>query len=178
MPELITTTLLMTKRDQKNPTDNNRRRVQGWLLDRYEHVTQIDTPDTIWQLTAKDHFGHGLAVANLVAKPHLILAQISIALMPNYQNAFNSLSPKERSEFLCEVQLRLLSMDVDYSGVDEPLELIIIEASLSLDGLNRDTLLQRAACINRAGLSVLIMLNRRLGGDHQRPTDTASVTIH
>jgi hypothetical protein len=153
----------------QDPHDAIRRRVQNWLTTRFNNVVPQESQECFWQLTGLDEMGGGLDVSQFRSKPELIYIQGTIKLSPVHQQKFVKMSPKERFDFISELRLMLLSIDVEFSGIDDPLETILIVNPLFVDTLNRDAFINKLAWVNRGVLSMIVMLDRKFNDGVQSP---------
>ncbi len=166
----------MTK--TQNSSDQIRRRIEGWLAREFEKVLPFSDPGALWHLTAKDKNGRGFDVAQLAARPDRILVQATIEVLSNYRQRLAEMDARDRRDFICDLRLRLLSMDIEYKGLEYPLEQIVVAQLFFIDNLNRNVFFEKLASVNRAVLSILVMLDKKLAEDSALETFGANLTIH
>jgi hypothetical protein len=97
-------------------------------------------------------------------QPERIFIQARVVLTEGMRNSLAMLPARQRTEFIYDIQLRLLSMNTMYQGVLDPLEEIFIQQFIYIDSLTRDALLDKVFLVWRAMLSVLVLLDRQLAG--------------
>lgn len=146
----------------------NARNVYEWLTEFYASTKLHENVSGVfWHVEAKDTVG-GIDVVQFIAYPDRIIAQTVVAVAENHRAALADINPDDRKLFLCDIQLELLKMDVEFRGVVHPLEEIFIQQFLYPDGLNRNALVHMVLHVQKAALIVALMLDRKLDGGSSR----------
>ncbi|MCH7493861.1 DUF2299 family protein [bacterium] len=87
---------------------------------------------------------------------------VPLRLAPDSEKRFQSLGRERRNECLWSIRLGLLQMDVEFKGVEEPLEQITVHGYDFLDQLARGAFTLRLNHIHKGGLFVAWSLMRAL----------------
>lgn len=139
--------------------------VKNWLNIEWS-LSDIYDPNTHWilQATQKEDKagGQAFAVLQTTMFPDQLLIQGSVEVMPEMQKQITELSAAARQDLLWELRFGLLNMGVEFTGVTEPLELIMIRKSIWDDALTKDCFMNRVDEVNAAAVFILWTLQRRL----------------
>jgi hypothetical protein len=139
-----------------------------WLTEFYASTKLHENVSGVfWHVEAKDNVG-GVDVVQFVAFPDRIIAQTVVAVAENQRASLAEMNPENRKRLLCDIKLELLRMDVEFKGVDHPLEEIFIQQFLYPDGLNRNALVRMVLHVQKAALIVALMLDKELDGGTSR----------
>jgi hypothetical protein len=150
--------------DGNSDTVESLERVREWLTKQYPKLIETQAPHTFWFLKAFDNKGRAIDVMQFENQPERIFIQARVVLTEGMRNSLAMLPARQRTEFIYDIQLRLLSMNTMYQGVLDPLEEIFIQQFIYIDSLTRDALLDKVFLVWRAMLSVLVLLDRQLAG--------------
>lgn len=156
--------------------DALRARITAWLLGEGWQISEKPHGDALWLLEASDSQGRHVAVGQRRGKPEQILLEGAVGLSESHQQRFAELSPGPRQELLWELRFGLLALGVDFHGVQEPLQRVVIGHRIYEDGLTRDHFAQRLFQVRNAILTVLWTVARRL--DTGATTDSGDVGVN
>lgn len=148
-----------------NPDDSHdalRARITAWLLGEGWQIAEKPHGDALWLLEASDSQGRHVAVGQRRGKPEQILLEAAVGLSDTHQQRFGELAAGPRQELLWELRFGLLALGVDFQGVQEPLQRVVIGHRIYEDGLTRDLFAQRLCQVRNALLTVLWTVARRL----------------
>jgi hypothetical protein len=155
-----------------------RRRVETWLADYFDDVEPFADDTALWHLSATRKAGGGIQVVLLVDNPERLIVQSCVTLKADYKQRYKNLPSEERREFIYDLQLRLLNMDVDYDGVDDPLDTVRISQHVFIESLDRERFVRKLRWVNKGALSVMVMLAQRLPRGRVLEHIAGDVTIH
>lgn len=146
-----------------------RARVKEWLSTEWD-LSEIYDPNTSWIVQATNKTaaadGQAFVVLQTTIFPDQILIQGSAEVVPEMQEQLIAMPAAERREFLWDLRFGLLKLGVEFTGVVDPLELVMIRKTIWDDGLTKDVFMTRVDDVNSAVVFVIWMLQRRLpGGD-------------
>lgn len=170
----------MAKDHATNAIEHNKRRIYSWLVEYFSIVQTQSKPETIWSFEARNKPTEGsINVVQLHAKPERIIIQSGIGIAESNQNALGKMPSDDRVLFLCDLQLMLLKMGVEYIGATYPTDSVYIFDFLYPDPLTRNQFMQSVFKVHKAVWAVLIMLEKNLS--KREPSDPfaeASILIH
>jgi hypothetical protein len=155
--------------DESTTTDRfpKRARVKDWLSTEWS-LSDIYDPNTHWivQATNKDAKagGQSFVVLQTTVFPDQLLIQGSVEVVPETQKQLAEMPDADRRDLFWEIRFGLLNQGVEFTGVAEPLELVMIRKSIWDDALTKDCFMARIDEVNSAVIFVLWTLQRRLPG--------------
>lgn len=155
--------------DESTTTDRfpKRARVKDWLNTEWS-LSDIYDPNTHWivQATNKDAKagGQSFVVLQTTVFPDQLLIQGSVEVVPETQKQLAEMTAADRRDLFWEIRFGLLNQGVEFTGVAEPLELVMIRKSIWDDALTKDCFMARIDEVNSAVIFVLWTLQRRLPG--------------
>jgi hypothetical protein len=139
--------------------------VKDWL-DTEWSLSEAYDPNTSWVVQATNKSGAADGQAFVVLQttifPDQMLIQGSVAVEPEMQDQLAAMAAAERSEFLWELRFGLLKLGVEFIGVADPLEEVMIRKCIWDDGLTKDEFMNRVDQVNSAVIYVLWTLQRRM----------------
>lgn len=142
-----------------------RARVKGWLETEWL-LSEIYDPNTSWIVQATNRMaeadGQSFVVLQTPIFPEHMTIQASAEVEPEMREQFSALTSAERREFLWDLRFGLLKLGVEFIGVVDPLEEVMIRRSIYDDALTQDEFRNRVDQVNTAVLYVIWMLQRRL----------------
>ena len=118
--------------------------------------------DTLWLIRAEDAAQRRILIGQNKARPDQISLEARVNLVEAHQKMFENLPEEKRREILWELRFRLLSMNVDFAGVAEPMQAVVLTQRIYTDGLTKDTFLQRFFIVRNAVISVIWSIIRYL----------------
>lgn len=142
-----------------------RARVKNWLETEWL-LSEIFDPNTSWIVQATNKAPGAEAQAFVVLQttifPDQLLIQGSAEVDPEMQEQLSAMSAAERREFLWDLRFGLLKLGVEFTGVVDPLELVMVRKTIWDDALTKDEFMNRVDQVNSAVIYVIWMLQRRL----------------
>lgn len=139
--------------------------IKGWLETEWL-LSEIYDPSTSWVVQATNRSaaadGQSFAVLQTTIYPDQMLIQGSAEVVPEMQEQLTALTAAERSEFLWELRFGLLKLAVEFIGLVDPLEEVMIRKCIWDDALTKDEFFNRVDQVNSAVIYVIWMLQRRL----------------
>ena len=122
-------------------TDARFKEIQGkvrtWLGEEGWYVRDEPVPDTAWAITARDEQGRAILTAQRIGKPNLVVIQGALISGPDVLAKMRDLDQTERQEFYHNLQCGLLGMGVEYAGIGDPFENMLVVNRIYHDGLTR-----------------------------------------
>lgn len=142
-----------------------RARIKDWLETEWI-LSEIYDPNTSWVVQATNRTAaadcQSFVVLQTTIFPDQMLIQASAEVVPEMQEQLTALSAVERREFLWDLRFGLLKLGVEFIGVADPLELVMIRKTIWDDALTKDEFMNRVDHVNSAVIYVIWMLQRRL----------------
>ena len=102
-------------------------------------------------------------------------ARVTIA--DENRKMFESLPEEKRRENLWNLRFRLLSMNVDFAGVADPMQTVVLTQRMYTDGLTKDAFIQRFLTLRNAEIAVIWSIIQDLEGV-EPPAESAKPTEH
>ena len=154
----------MSPSEKEQILDVNRDRIQNWLMAEGWNIAEQPHPDLAWLIRAEDAGGRRI----LVGQPKLRQDQIHLEAIVNiadeHRQKFESLREDRRREILWRLRFRLLLMSVDFAGVAEPMQNVMLTQRMYLDGLTKDAFIQRFLMVRNAVIAVIWSIIQDLEG--------------
>lgn len=158
--------------------EETRAKVQNWLMGEGWQISEQVHPNMAWLIRADDAGGRRILLGqNKEREDHLIL-EANVNFAEDYRRKFDSLSEEKRREILWRLRFRLLTMNVDFAGVTEPLENVMLTQRMYLDGLTKDAFIQRFLVVRNAVLSVMWSIIQDLEGVEPPSESVEPKTTH
>jgi hypothetical protein len=157
-------------------TDNTRDQVQNWLMNEGWQISEQSHPNLTWLIRAEDAAQRRILVGQSKARPDMILLEARVNLADEHRKMFENLPQEKRRKILWDLRFRLLSMQVDFAGVTEPMQSVQVTQRIYLDGLTKDNFLQRFSNVRNALITVIWSIIRNLEGV-EPPAESGEPTI-
>lgn len=141
--------------DETPEIQDLRGKVQTWLMGEGWKLMEKNHPDMVWLVEAEDAAHRRLLVGQSKMPPDQLRIVASVTVAPSHKAQFESLPAAVRKEALWALRFRLLAMNVDFSGVGEPLERVEVARRMYLDGLGKDAFLERVSGVRNALIAVI-----------------------
>jgi hypothetical protein len=100
-----------------------------------------------------------------------------VNLADEHQKMFGTLAADRRREILWNLRFRLLAMNVDFVGVADPMQSVMLTQRIYLDGLTKDNFLKRFLIVRNAVITVIWSIIQYLE-DVEPPAESAGSTKH
>ena len=159
---------LMLEEDSMNPVENKKpselkEQIRTWLNENGWRVQQQKArPETMWALAATDSQGQKIVVGQTVDRENAITLKASITFDNSTNDRLSSLSKRDRNGFLWDLRFELLRADLEFQGVEHPIQGITVVRRVFLDALTEDTFLHRASQVRKGVLIVQWLLAKVL----------------
>jgi len=141
-----------------------RDRIQNWLMSEGWNLAEQVHPDLAWLIRAEDAGGRRILVGQNKARPDHIHLEARVNIAEEHRKQFESLPEERRRDALWKLRFRLLQMNVDFSGVSEPMEAVLLTQRYYLDGLTKDAFVQRFLTLRNAVIAVIWSVMQDLEG--------------
>lgn len=153
-----------------NLRDTIRRRVKFWLAASPFNLLEHPASNAVWRITIEDESGLKMDLAQIVGAPQdMTVIQASITVGPGYQNTLGQMEASERAHFLRNIQFRLILMGVEFQGIIDPLERIVVQHFYCFDGVTKDSFFQKLSLVRRAAFAVALTLDQLHGDNGTSP---------
>nr|WP_320190173.1 DUF2299 family protein [uncultured Desulfobacter sp.] len=157
--------------------ENVRDKIQNWLMGEGWQIAEQDHPNLEWIIRAEDAGGRRILVSHSKAREDLIYLEARVNIEEDYRQRFESLSGDKRREILWDLRFRLLQMNVDFGGVGEPMQGVVLTQRIYLDGLTKDAFIQRFNIVRNAEIAVIWSVIQNLE-DVEPPVESTDVSLH
>ena len=145
----------MTGAEKEQSLEPTRGEVQNWLIAEGWKISEQPHPAAEWLLRAEDTAGHRILVGKNAARSDRITLEARVDLSDELRRHFEILPEEKRNRILWDLRFRLLMMNVEFSGVSEPLMAVVISQIIFLDGFTKKTFLQRFSLVRNAVVTVI-----------------------
>jgi hypothetical protein len=167
----------MSRNEKEQNMDETRDKVQNWLMSEGWQISEQSHPEMAWLIRAEDAGERKILVGQNRAKEDQILLEASVAVADEHRQKFESLPDEKRREILWGLRFRLLSMNVDFLGVAEPMQTVVLTQRTYLDGLTKDGFIQRFFTVRNAVIAVIWSIMQDLE-DVEPPAESTEVMAH
>jgi hypothetical protein len=167
----------MSESKKEQDMDSTREKVQNWLMSEGWKIAEQPHPDLAWLIRAEDTAERRILVGQSKAREDQIHLEARVNVGDEHRKKFESLPEERRREILWKLRFRLLSMNVDFVGVTEPIQAVLLTQRIYLDGLRKDTFLQRFSIVRNAVITVIWSIMENLEGV-EAPAESAKPTKH
>lgn len=151
-----------------------RENVQGWLMSEGWRITEQPHPSMTWLIRAEDASQRKILIGQSKTRPDHLHLEGSVHVSDDHRKRFESLPEAKRRDALWELRFRLLAMNVEFAGVAEPMQGVVITQRIYLDGLTRDIFLQRFLTVCNAVVAVIWSMIKDLEGI-EPPAESAAL---
>ena len=135
--------------------DTTRDQVQNWLMSEGWQIAEPTHPDFAWLIRAEDGGERKILVGQNKAREDRIHLEANVRISDDHRKQFEGLAEDKRREVLWNLRFQLLQMNVDFVGVAEPLGEVILTQRMYLDGLTKDSFIQRFLTVRNAIIAVI-----------------------
>jgi hypothetical protein len=154
-----------------------RDKIQNWLMSEGWQIAEQAHPNMSWLVRAEDAGGRRILVGQSKAREDLIHLEARVNIEDDYRQRFESLPEDERRKILWDLRFRLLQMNVDFAGVAERLEAVVLTQRIYLDGLTKDAFIQRFLIVRNAEIAVICSVIQNLEGV-EPPAESTKAKLH
>lgn len=145
-------------------SEDKRDQVQNWLMSEGWQISEQSHPDLAWLIRAEDAAQRRILVGQSKARSDMIHLEARVNLADEHRKMFENLPQEVRRKILWDLRFRLLAMNVDFVGVTEPMQAVLITQRVYLDGLTKDNFLQRFANVRNGVITVIWSIIQNLEG--------------
>jgi hypothetical protein len=167
----------MNSSEKEQNVGGTREKVQKWLMSEGWQISEQPHPDLEWLIRAEDAAQRRILIGQNKATPDQIHLEARVSLADDHRKMFENLPQEKRRQILWDLRFRLLSMNVDFAGIAEPMQAVSLTQGIYLDGLTRDTFLQRFSIVRNAVITVIWSIIRNLEGV-EPPAESTEPTAH
>jgi len=132
-----------------------RDKVQNWLMNEGWQISEPTHPDFAWLIRAEDGGERRILLGQNKAREDRIHLEATVRISEEHRKLFESLAEDKRREILWGLRFRLLQMNVDFVGVAEPMQDVVLTQRIYLDGLTKDAFIQRFLTVRNALIAVI-----------------------
>lgn len=154
-----------------------RDKVQNWLMSEGWQISEPSHPDFAWLIRAEDAGERRILVGQNKAREDRVHLEANVRISEDHRKQFESLPGETRREILWNLRFRLLQMKVDFVGVAEPIQDVILTQRIYLDGLTKDAFIQRFLAVRNAVIAVIWSTIKDLV-DVPPPAESTEMTKH
>ena len=167
----------MNAPETEKSMEATRDQIQNWLMSEGWTIAEQPHPNLAWLIRAEDAGGRKILVGQGMARADQIVLEARVNLADEHRKQFESLPEEQRREALWRLRFRLLSMNVDFAGVAEPMQAVVLTQRIYLDGLTKDAFIQRFSLVRNAIIAVIWSIIQDLEGV-EPPAESAEPTTH
>ena len=160
---------------EQNP-EATRDKVQNWLMSEGWQISEQTHADFAWLIRAEDAGGRRIAVGQNKARQDHLHLEAAVDSSDEYRKMFANLPEDKRREILWKLRFQLLLMNVDFTGVAEPMEVVVLTQRIYLDGLTKDAFIQRFLMVRNAVIAVIWSIIQHLEGV-EPPAESTELTV-
>lgn len=138
-------------------------RIQNWLLEEEFYIRENSDPLCIFNFTVADRSGESVTVLQPLNKRDQVRILAKLEFTVDQTSKINALSESRRNEFIWNLWSAMLHIGVAYTGLNLPLQIVVIETPIYLDALTKDRFLEKEFLIRSALLLLVLMIIREIG---------------
>ena len=167
----------MNENEKNHGMDETRDKVQNWLMSEGWQIAEPTHPEFAWLIRAEDGGERRILVGQNKAREDRIHLEANVKISEDHRKLFEGLAEDKRKEVLWNLRFQLLQMNVDFVGVAEPLQDVILTQRIYLDGLTKDAFVQRFITVRNAIIAVIWSTIKDLQ-DVKPPAKSTEITKH
>jgi hypothetical protein len=167
----------MSASEKEQNTEATRDKVQNWLMSEGWKISEQTHPDLAWLIRAEDAAERRILVGQDKTRQDQIILEARVNVGDDHRKKFESLPEERRREILWRLRFRLLLMNVDFVGVADPMQTVVLTQRLYLDGLTKDTFIQRFLTVRNAVIAVIWSIIQDLEGV-EPPAESTKQKLH
>jgi hypothetical protein len=154
----------MSAAEREQNMEGTRDKVQNWLMAEGWKIADQPHPNLAWLIRAEDAAERRILVGQDKIKQDYIHLEARVNIADEHRKKFESLPENRRREILWRLRFRLLLMNVDFVGVAEPMQAVLLTQRIYLDGLTKDAFIQRFLMVRNAVIAVIWSIIQDLEG--------------
>jgi len=167
----------MSTSEKEQNMEATREKVQNWLMSEGWKISEQSHPDMAWLIRAEDAAERRILVGQDKTRQDQIILEARVNVGDDHRKKFESLPEERRREILWKLRFRLLLMNVEFVGVADPMETVVLTQRLYLDGLTKDAFIQRFLIVRNAVIAVIWSIIQDLEGV-EPPAESTKPKIH
>ena len=167
----------MSASEKEQNMEATRDNVQNWLMSEGWKISEQPHPDLAWLIRAEDAAERRILVGQDKIREDQIILEARVNVGDDHRKKFESLPDERRREILWKLRFRLLLMNVEFVGVADPMEAVVLTQRIYLDGLTKDAFIQRFLIICNAVIAVIWSIIQDLEGV-EPPGESTKPKIH
>ena len=145
----------------QDPSENLKSKVHNWLKEEGWELQEVAQPKFSWAFVV-ERTGLNLDVAQQEGKSDQCIVRIALNLI-DAKPALTKLSQDEVDDLIWQLRFELARQEVEFEGVDSPLEQVAIFRTIYSDGLTKNSFSDTLGKVLRAFMLLRLVLTRRLG---------------
>ena len=154
----------MSAAEKEQSMETTREKVQSWLMSEGWQIAEQSHPNLAWLIRAEDAAERRILIGQDKVKQDYIHLEARVNIADEHRKKFESLPENRRREILWRLRFRLLLMNVDFVGVAEPMQAVLLTQRIYLDGLTKDAFIQRFLMVRNAVIAVIWSIIQDLEG--------------
>jgi hypothetical protein len=154
----------MSAPEKEQDTQGTRDKIQNWLMAEGWKIAEQPHPNMEWLIRAEDVAQRRILVGQSKVRQDQIHLEALVNIAEEHRKKFGSLPAGKRREILWKLRFRLLLMNVDFAGVAEPMQAVMLTQRIYLDGLTKDCFIQRFLILRNAVIAVIWSIIQDLEG--------------
>ena len=135
--------------------EETRDKIQNWLMSEGWQISEASHPEFQWIIRAEDAAERRIIVGQNKAHEDRVHLEANVRISDDHRKLFEKLKEDQRREVMWGLRFRLLQMNVEFVGVAEPMQDVILTQRIYLDGLTKDAFIQRFLTIRNALIAVI-----------------------
>jgi hypothetical protein len=163
--------------EKEQSVEATRDKVQNWLMAEGWKIAQQPHPNMEWLIRAEDAAGRRILLGQSKVRQDQIHLEALVTIAEEHRKKFESLPQHTRREILWKLRFRLLLMNVDFAGVAEPMQAVMLTQRIYLDGLTKDSFIQRFLIVRNAVITVIWSIIQDLEGV-EPPAESIALKSH
>ena len=167
----------MTEAEKDESVEATRDRVQNWLMGEGWQIAEQSHPNMAWLIRAEDAAQRRILLGQNKARPEFIHLEAHVNIAEDHRKKFESLPQEKRREALWKLRFKLLSMNIEFVGVTEPMQAVVLTQRIYVDGLTRDAFIQRFLGVRNALIVVIWSIIQDLEGV-EPPAESTKAKSH
>jgi hypothetical protein len=167
----------MSGAEKEQSSEVTRDKVQNWLMAEGWKIAEQPHPNMEWLIRAEDAGGRRVLVGQSKVRQDQVHLESLVTIADEHRKKFESLPEDRRRDILWRLRFRLLLMNVDFAGVAEPMQAVMLTQRMYLDGLTKDSFIQRFLIVRNAVIAVIWSIIQDLEGV-EPPAESAAPKTH
>lgn len=137
-------------------------KVQKWLTEEGWTLQEAPAQDFFWAFVASNPSGLKINVAQPNGRSDQFIVRVGCDIH-DAQSHLAKLPQKELDEFIWDLRFELLRSEVEFDGLDMPLQRVSISRTIYSDGLSKNSFAETLGKVLRGVMVVIWMLRRKFG---------------